>query len=233
MRRFAFSPAALAVLACLALPGAVSAQEAMEPRITVTGEGEAAAVPDMAVVTLGVTAQGAEAGMAMDEASEVAEAILARLDGLGIAARDRQTSDLSLMPVWSDERGGEGRRITGYEANNRLTVRVRNLSQLGDVLEAVLQDGANRLSGLTFGLQEPGPVMDEARRDAVADAMSKARVLAEAAGVTLGPVVSISEQGGGYAPQPMMEMARVSSVPVASGESVANARVTMVFSLGE
>ncbi|WP_417724783.1 SIMPL domain-containing protein [Salipiger sp.] len=225
------TPVALTLGLVLAVPAL--AQQAEAPRLTVTGEGSASAVPDMATITLGVTAQDKDAGAAMDSASEVAGAILARLDGLGIAARDRQTSDLSLQPIWSQYDNGKGQEITGYEASNRLTVRVRNLSQLGDVLAAVLDDGANRLSGLTFGLQEPDPVQNDARRDAVADAMDRAKVLAEAAGVTLGPLLSISESGGGYAPQPMMEMARMSAVPVAAGESVINAQVTMVFSLGE
>lgn len=227
MRRFAF-----ALFCALALPVAASAQDSA-PTLTVTGEGSAAAVPDMATITLGVTAQDADAGAAMAATSEVADAIIARLDAMGIAARDRQTSDIGLQPVWNNRNSDEDPRITGYEASNRLQVRVRDLSQLGDVLGAVTEDGANRLSGLSFGLQEPGPVEDDARRDAVEDAMSKAKVLAEAAGVTLGPVVSISEQGGGYRPEPMMEMARMASVPVAAGETTIGARVTMVFSIGE
>lgn len=228
MRRFV-----LAVLCVAALPLAAIAQE-QGPQITVTGEGRAAAVPDMATVTLGVTAQDADAGAAMAETNRVAGAILDRLEGMGIEARDRQTSDLGLQPVWSNYRDDRAQEITGYEASNRLTVRVRDLAQLGDVLGAVTEDGANRLSGLSFGLQDPDPVEEEARRDAVADAMQRARVLAEAAGVTLGPVLSISESGGGYAPEPMMMMeARDKSVPVAAGETVLAARVTMVFSLGE
>ena len=210
--------------------------QASAPKLTVTGEGEAVAVPDMATVSLGVSAQNADAGTAMDEASKVAEAILARLDAMGIAARDRQTSDVGLQPIWNNPTNSDNApEITGYEASNRLTVRVRDLDQLGEVLGAVTEDGANRLSGLSFGLQDPDPVTEAARRDAVEDAMARAKVLAEAAGVTLGPVVSISENGGGgYAPSPMPMMeARMSAAPVAAGESTINARVTMVFELAE
>ena len=226
--------AALMAATCLALatPALAQAQEAPLPRITVTGEGEVAAAPDMATVSLGITAENAEAGAAMDEASRVAESLLARLDELGIAAADRQSSDISLRPVWSNGEDGTARGITGYEAGNMLTVRVRDLDRIGEVLGAVLDDGANQLSGLSFGLQEPKPVMQDARRAAVADAMDKARVLAEAAGVTLGPVISIAEAGGGFAPAPMMEMARGAKVPVAAGETVVSTQVTMVFELG-
>ncbi|NDV48195.1 MULTISPECIES: SIMPL domain-containing protein [unclassified Salipiger] len=226
--------AALMAATCLALaaPALAQAQEAPLPRITVTGEGEVAAAPDMATVSLGITAENAEAGAAMDEASRVAESLLARLDELGIAAADRQSSDISLRPVWSNGEDGTTRGITGYEAGNMLTVRVRDLDRIGEVLGAVLDGGANQLSGLSFGLQEPKPVMQDARRAAVADAMDKARVLAEAAGVTLGPVISIAEAGGGFAPAPMMEMARGAKVPVAAGETVVSTQVTMVFELG-
>ncbi|MBE9639118.1 SIMPL domain-containing protein [Salipiger pacificus] len=222
----------LALSASVMAPAMAAAQDAPLPRITVTGEGEIATVPDMATVSLGITAENPEAGAAMDEASRVAEALLARLDELGIAATDRQSSDISLRPVWSNGDDGTTRGITGFEAGNQLTVRVRDLDRLGEVLGAVLDDGANQLSGLTFGLQEPKPVMEDARRAAVADAMDKARVLAEAAGVTLGPVISIAEAGGGFAPAPMMEMARGAKVPVAAGETVVSTQVTMVFELG-
>lgn len=188
----------------------------------------------MATVSLGVGAQNADPGAAMTEASEVAAAILARLDEMGIAARDRQTSDVGLQPIWSQSADGQSREITGYEASNRLTVRVRDLDQLGAVLGAVTEDGANRLSGLSFGLQDPDPVTEAARRDAVADAMARAQVLAEAAGVTLGPVLSITEGGGGYAPSPMPMMeARMAAAPIAAGESTVSAHVTMVFELAQ
>jgi len=229
MRRLALITACTLILSA----GAGHAQDSA-PKLTVTGEGEAVAVPDMATVSLGVSAQNPDPGVAMNEASEVAGAILARLDAMGIAARDRQTSDVGLQPIWNAHDSDRPREITGYEASNRLTVRVRDLDQLGAVLGAVTEDGANRLSGLSFGLQDPDPVSEAARRDAVADAMERAKVLAEAAGVTLGPVLSISESGGGYAPSPMPMMeARVAAAPIATGESTINARVTMVFELAD
>lgn len=236
MTRPVRSHVALVAATCLALaaPAVAMAQEAQAPRITVTGEGEVAATPDMARVSLGITAQNAKADAAMNEASQVAETLIARLDELGIEARDRQSSDISLRPLWSGGNDGTERVISGFEAGNQLSVRVRDLDRIGEVLGAVLEDGANQLSGLSFGLQDPKPVMEDARRAAVEDAMQKARVLAEAAGLSLGPVLSIAEAGGGgQAPAPMMEMARASAVPVAAGETVLSTQVTMVFELGE
>ena len=109
---------------------------------------------------------------------------------------------------------------------------MRDLDKLGTVLEAALEDGANRLGGLNFGLRDPEPLMDAARAAAVADAMRRARVFAQAAGLTLGPVLRMHESGGVMVPDmPMLEMARASDVPIATGETALTARVTMVFAL--
>lgn len=220
--------------AVLSLGGAAMAQDggAPQPRISVSGEGQVFAVPDMATITLGVSAQAKEAAAAMDETSAVTAAILDRLAAFEIDARDVQTSDLTLDPIWADRQSSmDTPRINGFESSNRLTVAVRDLDQLGDVLGAVLSDGANRLSGLSFGMQDPAPLLAEARRAAVADAMARAQVYAEAAGLRLGPVLSISEGGVSY-PRPEMALSmRAEAVPVARGETGISATVNMVFAL--
>ncbi|MWD27415.1 DUF541 domain-containing protein [Aquicoccus sp. SCR17] len=204
--------------------------------ITVTGHGEVETVPDMGVLQLGVTEQSAEPQAAMDAASDVAARILERLTGEGIAERDVQTSQISLNPVWSDRPNEYGERaITGYEATQTVTVRVRELDRLGEVMSAVVADGANRLNGLQLTLQDPDPVTDEARRRAVEDARARAELYAEAAGVKLGEIRAISEpgNGGGY-PRPMMEAAFAragDSAPVAPGEITISADIDMVFGI--
>lgn len=214
---------------------AVAAVAAESPAtLTVSGEGEVAATPDMATLTLGVTQEAKTAQAAMDAASTAMADILSALQAAGIAARDIQTGDLSLNPVWSnrsyDSNGAP--QITGFMARNILTVRVREMAALGGVMDQVLSVGANSFQGLGFGLQDPQPKADAARVAAVQDAMRKAALLAEAAGVKLGPVLSISDQGGNARPQPvMMEAMRSSAVPVAEGEVSLSARVTMVFAL--
>ena len=203
-------------------------------RLTVTGEGMAAAAPDMAIITLGATAEAKSAKDAMDETSAITQAILGRLEEAGIAPRDKQTSDLSLTPLWSHRNASDSRpRIEGYQASNRITLRVRDLERLGGVLDAVLTDGANQLGGLTFTLQDPGPLTDEARRRAVADARAKAELYAEAAGVELGALISLNEEGGRMPRPEMMSMARAadSAVPVAEGETTISARVHMVYEI--
>ena len=203
--------------------------------ITVTGQGQVFAEPDMATVNVGVTHQDRDAEEAMLRASRGAAQVIGQLQGLGIEGRDMQTSTVSLSPVWNNRNSSsEPPRITGFVANISVTVRVRDLPILGMVLDAVVSDGANQLGGIQFGFQDPDPLMEQARREAVANGRAKAMVLADAAGVNLGPLQSLSEQGG-VRPQPMMmEMAaRDASVPIAAGELSLSASVSMVYQIAD
>jgi uncharacterized protein YggE len=206
-------------------------------RITVFGEGSTETAPDMATITLGVTAQTDSAKAAMAETNAAVAALLEQLSGAAIAARDIQTSGLSVAPVWDSRSYSAGApRITGFVAANSVTVRVRALDTLGEVLDGVLGVGANTLGGLTFGLQEPQPALDAARAASVADARRKAEIYAAAAGVTLGPIISISEAEDAGGPQPMFRMdAAMASdgVPVTAGELTLTARVTVVWAIAE
>ncbi len=224
------------VLSAAALASLPLAAIADDTRIIVTGEGSVEAAPDMATITLGVTAQHKSARGAMDEVSTGVARLLERMVAADIAQRDMQTSGLSLGPIWDGVRYGSSGNpeIVGFNASNTVTVRVRDLPALGGLLDSLFEDGANSFSGLSFGLQDPRPALDDARRKAVADARAKAELYAEAAGVSLGRVVSISEEGGGAPPMPMyrMEAAMADSVPVAAGELAITARVTVVWEIG-
>ena len=124
--------------------------------------------------------------------------------------------------------------IKGYVASNMLTVQIRALETTGSVLDAAIADGANTLNGLTFGLQDPRPKEDAARKAAVADAMARAQLLAEAAGTTLGAIGSISEVDGFQpGPQPMFKTADAMAVPMAVGEVGVSASVTITWALGK
>jgi hypothetical protein len=113
-----------------------------------------------------------------------------------------------------------------------LTVRIAALETAGSVLDAAVTDGANTLNGLTFGLANPRPIEDDARKAAVADALARAQVLAQAAGESLGPILSITEGGGGRQPMPMLYKAAAdSAVPLAAGEVGVSAEVTIVWQL--
>ncbi|MFY9212982.1 MAG: SIMPL domain-containing protein [Aestuariivita sp.] len=202
--------------------------------ISVSGQGEVAAEPDMATVRIGVTYESAEASEAMAQTSQGASKVLARLQEAGIAPRDLQTGSISLNPVWSNNRQtDEPARITGFVASISVTARVRALETLGFVLDAVVSDGANHLGGIQFGFQNPDPLMDEARRRAVADGQAKARLLADAAGVALGPLQSMSEFGGAPRPESFALASRAADMPIATGELSLSANVSMVYAIGE
>src|SRR5690606_23253166 len=127
-------------------------------------------------------------------------------------------------------------QITGFMASNNVTVRVRDVASTGAVLDAVVTDGANTLNGLTCGLQGPGPQTDEARRRAVADARPRAERFAGAAGVKLGRVLSINEQGGYVPPMPMAMnegFAKSADVPVEAGALGVRASVMVVYEIAE
>lgn len=203
-------------------------------QITVTGEGSVFAVPDMALISMGASAEADTAKRAMDQTSAITSAILNQLTDTGVAERDIQTSDLNLMPLWSNRTSSENRpKIEGYQASSRVTVRVRDLDALGGILDAVLSDGANQLGGLQFLVSDPEPLLNEARVKAVADARARAELFAAAAGVQLGPLLSLNE-GGAQMPRPeMMGMARMADaeVPVARGEAELRASVTLVYQI--
>ena len=227
--------AAFVLAASLALALASPTRAAETARITVTGDGHVESRPDMATISLGVTSQGGSAVAAMAANAADLARVLAKLRAAGIAERDLQTSGLSLNPSWQSDENGNNPRINGYVASNMLTVRLRAIDGLGAVLDAAVTDGANSLNGVSFGLADPAPVLDEARRRAVADALHRALLLTEAAGVTLGSVVAISE-GGSFAPAPMFRMEAdmvAGAVPVAQGEVSISASVTMVWELGQ
>lgn len=233
---------ALAVAAALALPTMAAAQQASNPppRIIVAGEGEAAVAPDLAIVTLSVLREAETAREALDENNEATAAVIAAMKEAGIESRDLQTSGLQINPryVYPKNDDGEGQpRIVAYQVTNTLTVRVRDIGRVGEILDRSVSLGVNQGGGIAFSNDDPSAARTEARRRAVEDAIARARTLAEAAGVGLGPIVELSEQSFAPPPMPMaagrayrME-ARSDAVPVEAGESVYRIQVNAIFEL--
>ena len=220
----------------LLLSAPVMAEDAR--RIVVNGHGVIEKVPDMAIISMGVVSEAKTAGEAMAINSDALAAVLKQLTAAGIESRDIQTNNLSLSPRW-DNRSSMSKaapEISGFIATNTVSVRVRDLAQLGVVLDAVVQNGANSFHGLSFGLQDMEPARNDARVAAIKDAMAKAQLYAEAASVELGDVVSISD-GAVRSARPVMmmeaDMMRSAAVPVAQGELSVTADVTVVFAIAE
>lgn len=225
---------ALCLMAVLPFAQPLLAEERMPATITVTGDGQVQAPPDLATVSLGVTTEGATAAEAMDANSKALAAVLERIKAAGIEDRDVQTSNLSLNPNWQQPDVSQPARIVGYVASNQLTLRVRELAKLGGILDAAIGDGANTLNGISFGLDDPEPEMNKARVDAVQEAKARAQLLVTAAGAKLGRIVSMSESGYTPGPVPMYRMAEgmaADAVPVAAGEVGLTASVTITFEI--
>ncbi len=223
----------LLALVAVAYFGGARAEPA-DPTISVTGLGRVAVAPDMATVRLGVVTEALGAREAIDDNSRAMDGVMARLSELGLEPRDVQTADYSVQPRWNRTEAGTTAEIAGFVARNILSIRVRDLDRLGEVLDAVTRDGANAFEMVQFGLADPGPVEDQARRAAVKDARARAVLYADAAGVTLGPLLRLSEAGGARPPQPMAraEMAMASdAVPIAPGELTVTASVSLVYAI--
>ena len=207
---------------------AVSGQAA-DRLVTVTGEATVAVAPDMAVIRVGVTSAGKTAREASDINARQMTAVLAAIKDAGIGPRDIQTSRLSLQPQYDPNRSGTA-RLLGFQATNQITFNIRDIDKLAGIIDQAIAAGANEMSGLEFVVSEQSKLLDQARDDAIADARRKAERYARAAGVKLGAVTSISEEGS--TPQPrLIQAMRAGAAPVAPGEQTLRAVVTVSYDI--
>lgn len=228
-------PLAAALVALALAAPAVGPASAQEPprRITVSGSAQVEAVPDLATVSAGVETRAATAAEALAANSEAMTAVFAALEAAKIDRRDFQTSQLNLNPVYEDSPDGRtAPKVTGYEASNMVTVKVRDVASLGTIIDAVTRSGANRLFGVGFEVSDPKTALDDAREKAVADARGKAELFARAAGVGLGALLSLQEGGGGGGPVPMFARAEMAAAPpVSAGTVTLSAEVQAVYAI--
>lgn len=224
----------LICLASLAAPMTVAAQD-LARIMTVTGQGEVHVPPDQVTLRLGVVAESRMARDAIRRMGEDAENLLAALERAGIPAEDVQTTMLDLRPIRDPNGADQGRqlRIIGFEAQTQVTVTSGDLDGVGDLFDDVLSAGANQIHGISFGLQDTENALNEARKLAVQDALSKAEVYADAAGVPLGAILQISDaaNGGGFTAAPRM-MAAEARVPMAPGSLRLSAQVIITVAIG-
>lgn len=232
------SPASLlaASLAMLAAVSPAFADEAGAMRtLALTGHGEVRLAPDMATVTAGVLSQAATARDALTANNRSMAALLDALKSAGISEKDIQTSNFSVAPRYDYNNNTQPPKLVGYDVSNSVSVMVRQLDALGPVLDQLVTAGSNQISGIAFGIAEPDAALDEARKLAVADAARKAKIYTEAAGVTLGPITSISESGGFAPPMPHVKAMRMeaadAAVPIAQGEQSLSIDVNIVWDI--
>ena len=205
-------------------------------RIYVTGSATVTTTPDIAITQLGVQTYNTEVEPAVDENNQKAEAIIAALRAQGVEDRDMKTSYFSIYPQRDYSNNGDPNKIIGYQVNNSISVTLRDLDAIGRTLQVAITAGANTISGLSFTLDDPEPLRDEARTKAIEDARRRAESMAEAAGIELGKVISVSETSSGYyvarAESYDAGMAK-SEVPIEPGELELTIQVSMVFEIAE
>jgi uncharacterized protein YggE len=229
----------LAIAAVLLLSVApASAQTVAARTLSIAGNAEMHAVPDTALVSTGVVTESETAAAALKTNSAALAKVLDAIRSFGVESKDLQTSGLALEArTYRPEKPSatDRPRIVGYTAANEVTVRVHDLAKLGDLLDKVTVAGANRIDGIEFVVSNQEGLLEEARRKAVADAKSKADLYAQAAGFTLGKVMSLTEENV-PSPRPMARAMAVSAaapVPVEAGEMTLSIRVRVVWSLAD
>ena len=214
-------------------PSVVQAQNVddSEPRrtVSVSGTGQVSAMPDLAVVSVGVQIQAEEASQALSQNNEQMQAVIDALKEAGVASKDIQTQVIQLSPRYQQPTPQAGStqqgppELVGFVATNIVQVTVRDISKLGDLLDTAIQAGGNQIQGIQFEVEDPSALYDQAREAAWEDAMNKAEQLATLSDSTLGAVWTISESS--RTPRPVLESAvgagaAVAAVPVQAGTQV-------------
>lgn len=227
----------IALAACAPAPAqpAAAQVESTTGGITVVGQGEAFGQPDQARVQIGVETFAEEVAEATAANETGVQSIMDALEELGIEDADIQTSNYNL---WAEQpRGDEGGQgIAGYRVMNQVTVTIRDIDQVGAVIGAVTEAGANSIHGVSFSVADPAGLEADARADAIENAREKAQSLAELSGVELGEVISVSEVIG-QPGVPMMEgfggrdMVTDSAPGISPGELSYGVQVQVTFAI--
>lgn len=251
MKRLSLAPA-LAALA-LAAPCALAPAQAQQIEglavapggtvLNISAQGSSTRKPDLALFTAGVVTTGKTAGEALSANSAAMIRVIKALKAAGIADRDIQTSNLGINPVYGSRTRSpntleeQAPPIIGYRASNTVMVKQRKLDQYGKVIDTLVSAGANQVNGPNFQMDKPDEALDEARREAMANARKRAKLYASAAGLKVKRILSISESGG-YSPGPPVIYARMAMdeaapapPPVAEGEVETQISVQMAFEL--
>jgi uncharacterized protein YggE len=213
--------------------------------ISVSGTGEAYETPDIATFSFGVSADSAKVSDAQTSVTTKTNAILTALEALGIASADIQTTNYSISPKYTytstlcqvNVPCPASKQIPdGYTVSNSVTVKVRKIDDAGTALVAVADNGGTNVSGLSLTLDNPDAPQADARAKAIADAKAKAQVLAKDLGVSLGQVVTFSDDTNTGTPMPIymnvMSASAVAPAPtIATGQNQVTDNVTITYEI--
>lgn len=204
-------------------------------RLDLSVTGEVTRVPDVAIISAGVVTRATTATAALQQNADRMDRVINALKRVGIDDRDIQTSAISLNPEYRYPEN-QSPQLTGYTASNQVTVRFRDIRNSGKVLDILVAEGANQISGPTMTIEHPEEALDEARARAVAAGRARASLYARALGMRVARVISVSEGGGYYAPPPpppapVMMAAERSYTKIEPGEQKLQVSLSMVFEL--
>jgi uncharacterized protein YggE len=202
--------------------------------LSLAASGLVKTTPDKVDITTGVTSQAPTAKEALAKNSAAMAKVIDELKAQGIDRKDIQTTNFSVQPLYEERKEGRAPAIIGYQVTNSVRITVHDVGKLGQILDQVVSLGANEIGSIDFGVAEPEAMKDEARKLAVEKAIANAKLYAAAAGVSLGKILTIEEQEGGYAPRyapaaPVEMAAR--AAPIEAGTTTVEARVRITFEL--
>lgn len=205
--------------------------------ITVTGKGKISATPDIAWVLSGVSTHAKTASEALNKNNNLMQGVIQVLRDAKIKDKNIQTSGFNVHPVYDYPKNSTPPKLTSYRVSNTVTVKIIDIDKLGELLDKLVSSGSNKISGIRLGFDNNMELLNEARKNAIANARNKAQLYAQAADVNVGNVVSINELNTRL-PQPVyrhaeMDRAKMmaSSVPVIRGEQDISTSVTVVYEL--
>ena len=227
------APLALA-FTLLAVPATSALAKDDKSFVRVTGTGSASAKPDIANISIGVVTEGTTAAEALEKNTAAMSRVMVELKGQKVEPKDIQTTNFAVNPKFQYYKDGKPPTIDGYRVTNSVRVVVRNLDNLGNVLDQAVSSGSNQINGIQFGVDERQQIEDLARQDAMSDARRKAELYAKGAKAKLGKVMSIAEGSISRPPRPVFAgaaRAQSAPVPVAPGEQKISARVTVTYEL--
>lgn len=230
----------LASLVLSACAGSVQAAGETSTRtISVNGSASVSLSPDIAYIYIGVHSENEDASQAVTVNSERTQGVIDALEAAGIAAEDIQTTNFSVYPQQDYSPSGESLDTITFVVDNSVYVTLRNIDQLGELLNVAVNAGANSISGISFDVEDKSAALSEARGLAIQNAQVQAEELAEAAGLSLGDIQAINSYSN-LSPQPLygygaggyaMEQAVAAKVPISPGQMTITMEVNVVYEI--
>ena len=204
--------------------------------MSLTASGAIKTTPDKVDISTGVASEAKTAREALDQNGEAMTKVIEALKAMGIDSKDIQTTNLSVSPV-HDQRPYDKQAppvVVGYRVTNQVRISLHDTTRLGAILDKVVTLGSNQIEAIELGVDEPEALKDEARKLALKTVTDNAKLYAEAAGVGLGPILSISEEESSYQPHFAPAAARMESakdVPIEAGTTAVEVRIRVTWEI--